>query len=156
MHIRLIAVGDRQPAWVAQAFDDYARRVPRQWQFRLEAVGTARRTGDGDAAKARAAEGQKVMQKLKPGEQVVALDERGRQWSTADLAARLREWQAGGKDLAFVIGGPDGIAPDCLERADLWWSLSKLTLPHGLVRVLVAEQLYRAWTLTAGHPYHRA
>ena len=156
MHIRLIAVGDRQPSWVAQAFDDYARRLPRQWQFRLDAVGTARRAGDGDAAKAKAAEGQKVMQKLRPAERVVALDERGRQWSTAELGERLHAWQADGKDLAFVIGGPDGIAADCLERADLCWSLSRLTLPHGLVRVLVAEQLYRAWTLGTGHPYHRA
>ena len=154
MHIRLIAVGDRQPAWVTQAFDDYARRLPRQWQFRLEVVDTARRAGD--AAKAKAAEGQKVMQKLKPAEQVVALDERGRQWSTAELAERIHEWQSGGRDLTFVIGGPDGMAADCLARADLRWSLSKLTLPHGLVRVMVAEQLYRAWTLATGHPYHRA
>lgn len=156
MHIRLIAVGDRQPAWVTQAFDAYARRMPRQWQFRLDVVGTVRRTNDGDAMKATAAEGQKVLQKLKSTEQVIALDARGRQWSTAELAGRLRGWQSAGRDLAFVIGGPDGIAVDCLERADLRWSLSKLTLPHGLARVLVAEQLYRAWTVITGHPYHRA
>ena len=156
MHIRLIAVGDRQPAWVAQAFDAYARRMPRQWQFRLEVVGSARRTSDGDVVKAKAAEGQKVLQKLKSTEQVIALDEHGRQWSTAELAERLGEWQAAGSDLAFVIGGPDGIAEGCLARADLTWSLSKLTLPHGLARVLVAEQLYRAWTVITGHPYHRA
>lgn len=156
MHIRLIAVGDRQPAWVAQAFDAYARRLPRQWQFRLEVVGTARRASDGDAAKAKTAEGQKVLQKLKSSEQVIALDERGRQWSTAEVADRMREWQAAGSDLSFVIGGPDGIAEACLARADLRWSLSKLTLPHGLARVLVAEQLYRAWTVVTGHPYHRA
>lgn len=156
MHIRLIAVGDRQPAWVAQAFDAYARRLPRQWQFRLEIIATARRAGDGDAAKARAAEGQKVMQKLKATERVIALDERGRQWSTAELADRLGEWQSAGKDISLLIGGPDGIAEDCLARADGRWSLSKLTLPHGLARVVVAEQLYRAWTLLSGHPYHRA
>jgi len=156
VHIRLIAVGDRQPSWVTQAFDAYARRMPRQWQFRLDVVGTARRTTEGDAVKAKVAEGQKVLQKLKSKEQVIALDEHGRQWSTVELANRLGEWQAAGSDLAFVIGGPDGIAEDCLARADLRWSLSKLTLPHGLARVLVAEQLYRASTVIAGHPYHRA
>lgn len=156
MHIRLIAVGGRQPAWVTQAFDAYARRMPRQWQFRLDVVGTARRTIDGDAVKAKAAEGRKVLQKLESTEQVIALDEHGRQWSTVELAKRLRDWQAAGSDLAFVIGGPDGIAEDCLARADRHWSLSRLTLPHGLARVLVAEQLYRASTVIAGHPYHRA
>lgn len=156
MHIRLIAVGDRQPAWVTQAFDAYVRRMPRQWQFRLEVVGTVRRVNDGDAVKAKAAEGEKVLRKLKSTEQVIALDEHGRQWSTVELAGRLRGWQTAGSDLAFVIGGPDGIAADCLARADLRWSLSKLTLPHGLARVLLAEQLYRAWTVVTGHPYHRA
>lgn len=130
--------------------------MPRQWQFRLDVVGAERRACGGDAGKARAAEGQKVLQKLRPTEQVIALDERGRQWSTAELADRLRQWQTAGSDLSFLIGGPDGIARDCLERADLRWSLSKLTLPHGLARVLVAEQLYRAWTVVTGHPYHRA
>lgn len=156
MHIRLIAVGDRQPAWVVQAFEAYARRMPRQWQFRLELIGTARRAGDGDAAKAKAAEGHKVLQKLKSTEKVIALDEHGQQCSTVELAELLREWQAAGSDLSFVVGGPDGIADDCLARADLRWSLSKLTLPHGLARILVAEQLYRAWTVITGHPYHRA
>jgi 23S rRNA (pseudouridine1915-N3)-methyltransferase len=110
----------------------------------------------GSTAKAKAAEGQKVLQKLKSTEQVIALDERGRHWSTAELADRMREWQAAGSDVSLVIGGPDGIATDCLARADLCWSLSKLTLPHGLARVVVAEQLYRAWTVITGHPYHRA
>lgn len=154
VHIRLIAVGDRQPAWVAQAFDAYARRLPRQWRFRLEVIDTARRAGD--AMKARTAEGQKVMQKLGATERVIALDEHGQQWSTTELAERLGEWQSAGRDLSLLIGGPDGIAEDCLARADSRWSLSKLTFPHGLARVVVAEQLYRASTLLAGHPYHRA
>lgn len=155
MHIRLIAVGDRQPAWVAQAFDQYSRRFPRQWQFRLDVVGTARRGNDDDARKARQVEGRKVLQKIEPSEQVVLLDEAGRQWSSSELADRLRRWQDSGRDLSFVIGGPDGVDEDCRVRADQRWSLSRLTLPHGLARVLVAEQLYRAWTMTTGHPYHR-
>lgn len=156
MHIRLIAVGDRQPAWVLQAFDQYVRRLPRQWQFRLDVVATARRGNDSDTVKARQTESRKVLDKLQPAEQVVLLDETGRQWSSAELSAQLLLWQDAGRDLALVIGGPDGMDDECHRRADLRWSLSNLTLPHGLARVLVAEQLYRAWTMTTGHPYHRA
>jgi 23S rRNA (pseudouridine1915-N3)-methyltransferase len=96
------------------------------------------------------------MQKLKSTERVIALDEHGQQWSTAELAEHLSEWQSAGRDLSLLIGGPDGIAEDCLARADSRWSLSNLTFPHGLARVVVAEQLYRAWTVLSGHPYHRA
>ena len=156
MHIRLIAVGDRQPAWVLQAFDQYAHRLPRQWQFRLDVVASARRGNENDVDKARRAESRKVLDRLQPAEQVVLLDETGRQWSSAELAAQLLVWQDAGRDLAFVIGGPDGMDDACHQRADLRWSLSSLTLPHGMARVLVAEQLYRAWTMTTGHPYHRA
>ncbi len=156
MHIRLIAVGDRQPAWVLQAFDQYVRRLPRQWQFRLDVVATARRGNDSDAVKARQTESRKVLDKLQPAEQVVLLDETGRQWSSAELSVQLLLWQDAGRDLAFIIGGPDGMDDECHHRADLRWSLSNLTLPHGMARVLVAEQLYRAWTMTTGHPYHRA
>ncbi|MEX0976578.1 MAG: 23S rRNA (pseudouridine(1915)-N(3))-methyltransferase RlmH [Woeseia sp.] len=156
MHIRLIAVGDRQPAWVLQAFDQYVRRLPRQWQFRLDVVVTARRGNDNDALKAKQIESRKVLEMLQPAEQVVLLDETGRQWTSAELAAQLLFWQDAGRDLVFVIGGPDGMDDECHKRADLHWSLSNLTLPHGLARVLFAEQLYRAWTMTTGHPYHRA
>lgn len=153
MHIRLIAVGDRQPAWVDQAFGDYAQRLPRQWRFRLQTIATAHRTRD--ARTAVEAEGRQVLAEIRDAEEVVALDERGTEYSTEEFAARLNGWLAGGKDLCFLIGGPDGLAPDCLARAGLLWSLSRLTLPHGLARVLFAEQLYRAWSLLEGHPYHR-
>lgn len=156
MHIRLIAVGDRQPAWVGEAFEKYTRRMPRQWQFRLDVVGTARRAAAGDANRAMVDEGRRVLQKISSSEQVVLLDEGGVQLSSSGLAERLRNWQAAGDDLSFVIGGPDGVSPDCRQRADFQWALSKLTLPHGLARIVVVEQLYRAWTLTTGHPYHRA
>ena len=91
-----------------------------------------------------------------PGATVIALDVRGKAWCTEGLATRLQEWLQGGRDIALLVGGPDGLADACLQRADLRWSLSALTLPHALVRVLLAEQLYRAWTVIKGHPYHRA
>lgn len=156
MHIRLLAVGDRQPSWVDTAFDNYARRLPRQWQFRLDVIATAPRQKNSKPDSAMAAEGKKVLAKIRAPERVIVLEVAGKEFSSHEFAARLQDWQADGRDLTFVIGGPDGVSAACLERADVRWSLSKLTLPHGLARVLFVEQLYRAWSLTAGHPYHRA
>ena len=156
MHIRLIAVGDRQPSWVDTAFENYVLRLPRQWQFRLDLIATAPRSKKSTAGIAKTAEGQKVLAKIKAPECVVVLNEHGKEFSSQELAVRLDDWQADGRDLTFVIGGPDGVSEDCMQRADHLWSLSRLTLPHGLARVLFAEQLYRAWCLTTGHPYHRS
>lgn len=156
MHIRLLAVGDRQPEWVDTAFANYCNRFPPAWKFRLETIAVAQRSKGSGADTAIAAEGAKILQKLKPAEQVVALDERGHQFSSSQLAEHLGSWQTDGRDLSFVIGGPDGLADGCLQRADSTWSLSKLTLPHGLARILFVEQLYRAWSMTEGHPYHRS
>ncbi len=155
MHIRLIAVGDRQPAWVDEAFAEYTQRLPRQWRFRLLAISSGQR-GKQHAGSAIEAEGQKILGEIKDAEYVVALDEHGGQFTSVELGQKLNDWQTGGRDLTFVIGGPDGLAEACLKRADLSWSLSRLTLPHGLARVVFAEQLYRAWTVSTGHPYHRA
>jgi 23S rRNA (pseudouridine1915-N3)-methyltransferase len=155
MHIRLIAVSDRQPPWVGDAFDEYVKRLPGQWRFRVHTLATARRTGDGSADQAVKAEGLNVLKQLKSSETVVLLDENGVELTSEGLAAQLNTWQTKGSDLAFVIGGPDGVSADCAGRADFCWSLSRLTLPHGLARVVLAEQLYRAWTLLQGHPYHR-
>lgn len=130
-------------------------RLPRQWQFRAETVATVDRRRAQDAARAVAAEGDKLLGKLKPAERLVLLDEKGQQFTSRELAQRLGEWQAHGDDLAFVIGGPDGVSAAVRERAVVTWSLSKLTLPHGLARIILAEQLYRAWSLSTGHPYHR-
>jgi len=156
MHIRLLAVGDRQPPWVDEAFTTYTRRLPREWKFRLDGLATVRRSRNDRSKNARDAEGELILGKLASDEQVVLLDERGRQLTSKILATRLSGWQADGRNLCFVIGGPDGVSKAVKQRADFTWSLSELTLPHGLARVLLAEQLYRAWSLHAGHPYHRA
>lgn len=155
MHIRLIAVGDRQPSWVDDAFATYTGRFPQQWKFRLDCVATARRIKGDQSDRAKQVESEQILAKVAAKEQLVLLDERGRQLTSQALATSLSDWQTDGRDLSFVIGGPDGVSSACRERADFVWSLSSLTLPHGLARVLFAEQLYRAWSLQSGHPYHR-
>ena len=155
MHIRLLAVGQRQPAWVEEAFREYTSRLPRQWQFKLQPLATGHRGKSSGADSAIEEEGRKLLAQLRPSDFVILLDEKGRQHSSAEFSGRLADWQHSGRDIAFVIGGPDGVSQDCKRRADYCWSLSKLTLPHGLARVMFAEQLYRAWTIGSGHPYHR-
>ena len=155
MHIRLLAVGDRQPAWVDDAFATYAGRLPREWKFRLDVIPTVRRQKNDKSLKAKQAEGDLILDKVQQGEQLVLLDERGRQLDSKGLATRLANWQSDGRNLCLVIGGPDGVPDSVRQRADFTWSLSQLTLPHGLARVLLAEQLYRAHSLQTGHPYHR-
>ncbi len=155
MHIRLLAVGDRQPPWVDDAFAAYTARLPREWRFRLDIIPTVRRRKNDKSGKARDSEGQLILDRVDAAERVVLLDERGKQLDSRKLASRLGDWQRDGRDLCFVIGGPDGVPDACRQRADFTWSLSSLTLPHGLARVLLAEQLYRAHALQTGHPYHR-
>lgn len=155
MHIRLLAVGDRQPSWVDEAFNTYAGRFPRDWKFRLDALPTSRRQKSDKSGKAKQAEGERILADLDSAECAVLLDESGRQLDSKGLATQLLRWQADGRDLCFIIGGPDGVSEACRARADFTWSLSRLTLPHGLARVLLAEQLYRAHSLQTGHPYHR-
>ncbi len=156
MHIRLLAVGDRQPAWVNDAYKSYAERFPREWKFRLDTIPTVRRGKNDKSRQAMEAEGEQVIARLQDAEQLVLLDERGKPLSSKGLASKLADWQQDGRDLCLLIGGPDGVSDACRRRADFTWSLSSMTLPHGLARVLVAEQLYRAWSMHSGHPYHRA
>ena len=156
MHIRLLAVGDRQPSWVDDAVGIYTERFPREWKFQLDTIPTVRRSKNDKSRQAMQAEGELIAAKLSPSEQVVLLDERGLQLSSKSLAAKLSDWQADGRDLCFIIGGPDGVSDAVRQRADMMWSLSQLTLPHGMARALLSEQLYRAWSLQTGHPYHRA
>ena len=157
MHLRVIAVGTRMPEWVDAAFEDYSRRLSGSWKLELKALPPARRREAGGASEAaKALEAKRILALLSARDIVVPLDERGEQLSTLELARWLETQRAGGQHLAFIIGGPDGLAQEVLARGRKLWSLSRLTLPHALVRVVLAEQLYRAATVLAGHPYHRA
>jgi 23S rRNA (pseudouridine1915-N3)-methyltransferase len=152
--IRLLSVGTRMPAWVRDGFEAYTRRLPKDNQLLLEEI--ARPSQDRDVARTREQEWARMLARIKPADWVVALDERGESWTTAELSQRMADWRVQAKNPVLLIGGPDGLASECLARADSRWSLSALTLPHALVRVVVAEQIYRAWTLLSGHPYHRS
>jgi 23S rRNA (pseudouridine1915-N3)-methyltransferase len=155
VHIRLLAVGDRQPSWVDDAVGIYTGRFPREWKFQLDTIPTVRRSKNDKSRQAMQTEGDLIAAKLSPTEQVVLLDERGLQLTSKSLAAKLADWQSDGRDLCFIIGGPDGVSDAVRQRANMMWSLSQLTLPHGMARALLSEQLYRAWSLQTGHPYHR-
>lgn len=156
MKLCVIAVGARMPAWVAQAWDEYAKRFPPELSLLLKPVKAAPRRGDKAPDALKATEARLIRAALPHSAYLVALDEHGERASTMDLARRLRGWQRLGRDVAILIGGPDGLDAGLLGEADERLRLSDLTLPHALVRVLLAEQLYRAWSINAGHPYHRA
>ena len=156
MRARLIAVGERMPAWVADGFAEYRKRLSRELPLDLVEIRLGARGKGRDPARAIADEGAAVRAALPKDVHVVALDGRGSAWSSEQLAAELKRWRMEGHDVAFLIGGPDGHAADVLAASHQRWSLGPLTLPHMLVRLVVAEQLYRAMTMLAGHPYHRA
>jgi len=155
MRARLIAAGTRQPGWVDEGYAEYARRLGPGLRLELIEIPVPRRGGNADVARAVTAEGRRMLAVIAPRDFVVTLEVEGRALTTPELARWFEGRLAGGRDLAFVIGGPDGLAPELPARADFRWSLSPLTWPHGLVRVMVAEQLYRAQSLLKGHPYHR-
>lgn len=155
MQTRLIAVGTRPPAWVREAYADYTRRLGPRLKLTLVEIEPGPRRAGQSPHKAIEAEARKLVTALRQDEYVVALDEHGRQMSTRELAEWLGTRMQEGRDLAFLIGGPDGFAPEVLARSDFSLSLSRLTLPHAMVRVLLAEQLYRALSILAHHPYHR-
>lgn len=155
MRIHLIAAGNRMPGWVQEGFEEYAKRLPRECALYLKEIPLHRRSKRGDISRQIEAEGIQMAAAIPQGTHVIALDKDGQQWTTDELAWHLAEWLQQGLDLALLVGGPEGLAPVCLERAAIRWSLSRLTFPHSLVRVLVAEQFYRAWSLLQSHPYHR-
>jgi len=156
MRARLIAVGERMPGWVAEGFAEYRKRLSHELPLELIELRPGSRGKGRDDARAIQDEGAALLAALPRDSHVIALDGRGKPWSSEQLAGQLAQWRMAGRDLAFLIGGPDGHAPEVLARAEQCWSLGPLTLPHMLVRLVLAEQLYRATTIAVGHPYHRA
>jgi 23S rRNA (pseudouridine1915-N3)-methyltransferase len=155
VEIQLVSVGDRMPGWVQNGYVEYAQRLPREFRLTLREIAPARRGKTGHAALWRENEGDRIMAAVGSSDHVVALDLGGKLWSTAQLAESMRRWMAAGSRISLLCGGPDGLSTGCLARAQEAWCLSPLTFPHPLVRVIVAEQLYRAWSLLQNHPYHR-
>lgn len=155
MKVRLIAVGTRLPKWVEQGVAEFQVRLPREWRFEVVEIPVAARGDHPDIERLKRAEGDKMLRAVPAGAEIIAFDERGESLDTLAWVKAVEAWQRHGRDVALLIGGPDGLAPECLKAAQRRWSLSKLTLPHALVRVMVLEQLYRAWSVTQGHPYHR-
>jgi len=156
MLIRLLAAGTRLPAWVGEGYAEYAVRMGPELRLELVEIPVTPRGRNADIPRARADEGRRMLAATDPRMHVTALDVKGRAMTTEQLARWLAARMGDGRDAALLIGGPDGIDPACMERADATWSLSPLTFPHGLVRIMVAEQLYRAQSILKGHPYHRA
>jgi 23S rRNA (pseudouridine1915-N3)-methyltransferase len=155
MRIRLISVGTRVPRWVDDGYREYAKRLPPECALGLVEIPPGRRGKRTDPSRAVAEEAQRLLKAVPGGSRVIALDVHGASWTTERLSTNLAGWLGEGRDLALLVGGPDGLGGECLARADGRWSLSPLTFPHPLVRVIVAEQIYRAWSLLRGHPYHR-
>jgi 23S rRNA (pseudouridine1915-N3)-methyltransferase len=153
--VRLVAVGSRMPKWVREAYEDYITRLGSGLKVALVEIEPGPRSAGRSPQKAMEAEAQKLLGALRKDEYVVALDERGAEMTTRELAAWLKTRMQDGRDVAFLVGGPDGFAPEVVARSDFKWSLSRLTFPHALVRVVLAEQLYRAHGVLANHPYHR-
>jgi 23S rRNA (pseudouridine1915-N3)-methyltransferase len=143
------------PGWVQEGYSEYARRMPADCRLNLLEIPAHHRSKSSDPAKSKREEGERVLRAIPRGARVMALDVQGQMHSTESLAAALEKHLGTGRDLALLVGGADGLSPECLERADETWSLSRLTFPHPLVRVIVAEQLYRAWSFLRNHPYHR-
>lgn len=155
MRVTILSVGHKMPAWIQDGFNEYVRRMPPEIRLELVELKPEERGGGRDAQRAKAAEGERILGALPKEATLLALDERGRAITTQGLSVMLSQWMRDGTHPAFAIGGADGHSDALRSRADKLVSLSPLTLPHGLVRVLLAEQLYRAWSILARHPYHR-
>lgn len=155
MKLKILAVGQKMPSWVATGYQEYAKRMPRECSLEMVEIPPGKRTKQSNLVKTVELEGKKILSVLKASDYVVALEVKGKQWSTEGLAKKLSAWQGVNSSIVFIIGGPDGLSEDCLKRSNEQWCLSQLTFPHPLVRVILAEQLYRGWSLMNNHPYHR-
>ena len=156
MQIDLICMGKNMPLWVNTGFNEYAKRLPSYCTLTLKEIPLRKRTKNTDLIRLQQQEGEQMLAAITPNAYVIALDERGTHWNTIQLTEQLSHWLSTYAKIALLIGGPEGLATVSLQRAQQCWSLSHLTLPHPLVRIIVAEQLYRAWSWLNNHPYHRA
>lgn len=155
MQLLIVAVGHKMPAWIEQGFAEYSKRMPAECRIILKEIKPVERSGSRTAETVMAQERSKIEAALPKGARIIALDERGKDLTSVQLSQQLTTWQQDGRDVAFIIGGADGLDPEFKSNADQLLRISSLTLPHGMVRVLLAEQLYRAWSITQNHPYHR-
>lgn len=155
MKIQLLAIGKNMPTWINDGYNEYIKRLPSEFKISLCEIAAVKRTKSISLQQIQQIEGQKMLEAIPPGSFIVALDEHGQQWNTSELAINLQKWQNNWQKISLLIGGPEGLPPICLQKSQCQWSLSKLTFPHPLVRVVVAEQLYRAWSILNNHPYHR-
>lgn len=155
MKLQLVAVGTKMPAWVTSGFEEYQRRFPRDLKLELVEIPAGKRGKNADIERILHREGEQMLEAIAKSARIVTLDIPGRPWTTPQVAEQLTRWQHDGRDVAILIGGPEGLAPACKVAAEQSWSLSPLTLPHPLVRIVVAESLYRAWSINNNHPYHR-
>lgn len=155
MNIYLLAVGNKMPDWVVKGYNEYAKRLNGDCHLKLVEISPGKRGKNADLRRIKKTEGDKILAAIPKGCLVVALEVKGQPWTTEVLSKQLDNWLHSGQDIALLIGGPEGLSDACVARADVKWSLSPLTLPHPLVRVLLSEQLYRAYSILKNHPYHR-
>ncbi|MGZ8161709.1 MAG: 23S rRNA (pseudouridine(1915)-N(3))-methyltransferase RlmH [Methylobacter sp.] len=155
MQINLISVGNRMPGWVQQGYEEYAKRLPRECELVLKEIAPGKRGKNSDVVRIVKEEGERMIAAIPQGGHVVILDIPGKPWTTPELAQAMKRWLESGQNIALLVGGPEGLPDFVKQTARESWSLSKLTFPHPMVRILVAEQLYRAWSILHNHPYHR-
>ena len=155
MRIRLLTITHKSPTWVQAGYEEYAKRLPASYALELVEIPAEKRTVNADIKRITLREGEKLLAAIKPNHHVIALDVKGQLYTTEQLAQQLSGWHQNGRNVDLIVGGPDGLSAPCLQRADEKWSLSPLTFPHILVRLIIAEQIYRAFTILTHHPYHR-
>lgn len=155
MQIHLITVGTKMPSWVQQGYDEYAKRLPRECELILKEISAGKRGKNSDTARIVKDEGERMLAAIPANSHLVTLDLGGKMWSTQELSQAMQRWQGNGQHVSLLIGGPEGLADSVKQRARESWCLSNLTFPHPLVRIIVAEQIYRAYSILQNHPYHR-
>ncbi|MFC3120656.1 23S rRNA (pseudouridine(1915)-N(3))-methyltransferase RlmH [Agaribacter flavus] len=155
MKVQIIAVGNKMPSWVVEGTNEYLKRCPAEFRITFTEIAPGKRGKSVNIQNTIEAEGKKCLEAVPKGNRIIALEVKGKAWSTPQLATQIETWKMDGRNVSLLIGGPEGLSLDCKQAAEQWWSLSPLTLPHPMVRVMVSEALYRAWTVTQNHPYHR-